>query len=392
MKILIIGSGFTGATLPLANRLANMGHDVKFYNFVQWRKKSIESIDFENSPHFPSGRPVKLPKSNKLYSYLNKSVDFYLLPCWNRKRRMEKLLIGKVLPWLNKRLTKKYINIILSENADIINLIVHTEREMLIADALNKANAIFCISYHEVLQGLVGDKQLKTVVEETVRYDVPIIIHSHKTASDLINKLGDKNISKRINVINFGAFESFLSYGEGRVPDSISEKYLLYLGHIQPYKGLKYLYEAVQIMGDKLGDLKIVVAGGGYDPIVKLMRKNDHFIVYNHFIDNAEVVGLIRHCQAIICPYVAASQSGLVQTSMVFEKPVIATKVGAFEEIIHDGENGYLCEPSNAKSLANTLLKFIENMPTSYKNNIPGNLNWDNISRQYVEVFNKMSI
>lgn len=52
MKILIIGSGFTGSTLPLANRLTNMGHEVKFYNFVQWSKKSIESIDFENISFF----------------------------------------------------------------------------------------------------------------------------------------------------------------------------------------------------------------------------------------------------------------------------------------------------------------------------------------------------
>lgn len=305
---------------------------------------------------------------------------------------MEKLLIGKVLPWLNKLLTKEYSNIILSENADIINLIVHTERELLLAEALNNANARFCISYHEVLQGLVGDSHLKPVVEETLKYGTPIIIHSQKTASDLLEIYGDNSISKRINVINFGAFESFLSYGEGCVPDSISGKYLLYLGHIHPYKGLKYLYEAVQILGSQLGTFKIVVAGGGFDPIIKLMRKNKHFIVYNNYIDNEEVVGLIRHCQAIICPYVAASQSGLVQTGMVFEKPVIATKVGAFEEIIHDGENGYLCEPSDAKSLANTILKFINDVPTSYKNHVPENLNWDIIAKQYVDVFNKMFI
>ena len=392
MKILVVSSGFTGATLPLANRFANMGYEVKFYNLVEWRIKSIESVDFEDTLHLPSGNPVLLPKSNKLYSYLNKSVDFYLLPYWKRKIRMEKLLIGQIFLWLNNRLVKMYANRILSEEADIYYLIVHTEREALIAESLYKSNARFCISYHEVLQRLVGGKKLKPVVEETVRYGTPIIVHSHKTASDLLEVIGDISITKRINVINFGAFESFLSYRNGRVPDSIPEKYLLYLGHIHPYKGLKYLYEAVKILGDKLGTIKIVVAGGGYDPIIKEMRKNTQFIVFNHFIDNAEVVGLIRNCQAIICPYVAASQSGLVQTGMVFEKPVIATKVGAFEEIIHDGENGYLCEPSDAKSLANTILKFIDHVPISFKNHIPNNLNWDIIANQNIDVFKKISI
>lgn len=390
MKILVIASGFTGATLPLANQFSQMGHDVKCYNIVQWRLKAIESIDFDEPLHLPSGNPTLLPKSNKLYSYLSKSVDFYILPCWNRKRRMEKLLLGMIFPWLNKHLIKKYISYILLEKPDFVNIVVHSELDCLIAEALYMNKVRLCITYHEVLEGLCGNNHLKSVVKQTCKLGTPIVLHSQKTADDLIQAVNDKKISKRVSVINFGAFESFLSYGKGYVPEGLPDDYFLYLGHVHPYKGLKYLYEAVQILGEKLGSSKIVVAGGGYDPIIKKMRKKSYFMVLNHFIDNAEVVGLIRHCKAIICPYIAASQSGLVQTGMVFNKPIIATKVGAFTEFIQDGKTGYLCEPADAQSLADTILRFIVQKDNKSIHVVPQNLRWDIIAQKYINIYNEL--
>lgn len=44
MKILIIGSGFTGSTLPLANRLTNMGHEVKFITLYNGVKNPLKVL------------------------------------------------------------------------------------------------------------------------------------------------------------------------------------------------------------------------------------------------------------------------------------------------------------------------------------------------------------
>ncbi len=388
MKILIVASGFTGATLPLANQFSRMGHEVKCFNFVQWQLDSIESIDFDQPKRIPNGNPRLLSKTNKLYTYLDDKVDFLVLPIWKRKRRLEKMLIGKIFTWLNGNLEKKYAKYIVAEKADFIDLLIHNERDLVVADALQKSGVPFCITYHEVLTGLTGNKMLIPVVKESLKYEAPLVLHSQNTANDLIDALGDDTLKNKINIIHFGAFESFLSYGEGRCPEGFPEKYLLYIGHVHPYKGLKYLYMAAKLLSDKLGDLKIVVAGGGYDPIINTMKKDNHFVVMNHFIANAELVGLISHCQAIVCPYVAASQSGLVQTGMVYNKPIIATKVGAFEEVIRDGENGYLCEPANAKSLADTILRFIDRNEPFSKTTVPDNLNWEIIADKYIELFN----
>ena len=390
MKIIIIASGFTGATLPLANSLVRKGCEVVFYNFRQWDVTFIESIDLDIPKRIPTGSPELLSKSNRLYTYLDKTVDFYFLPFWKRRGKLEKLFIGKIFSWLNTKLYINYAKAIFDEKADYINVIVYSYHDVILARAIWEAGIPMCITYHEVLQGLVGEEKLKPTVAETIKYGTPIIVHSHNTAKKLINVSCDPSIEKRIHIINFGAFESYLSYGKGNTPNELPKRYLLYIGHVHPYKGLKYLYEAVEIIDNRLDDVKIIVAGDGFDPIIKKMKTNPRFMVFNHFIANAELVGFIRHCQAIVCPYIAASQSGLVQTAMVWGKPVIATRVGAFTEVIRDGENGLLCQPSNSKSLADAIERFLNIKCSFHVSCVPDNLNWDVIADKYIKLFSSI--
>lgn len=391
MKILIVASGFTGATLPLANQWAKKGYKVVCYNFVQKDFKAIESLEFDQSVGIPNGKPILISKDNQLYNYLDRDVDFNLLPYWKRKRRMEKILVGKIFPLINTKLLKRYIPYVLSERPNYVNMVIHTRLDVEVAKALYNAGIPFCMAYHEVLVGLEGNKTIMPEVKESLKINMPIVLHSRSTAKKLVQGFNKNSISERIHIINFGPFESYLSYGEGRVPQGLPDNFILYLGHVHPYKGLRYLYEAVQLLGDNLGNIKVVVAGNGYDPIIDSMRQDSRFVVLNHFVANAELVGLIRNCQAIVCPYIAASQSGLVQTGMVFNKPIIATKVGAFEEVVRDGENGYLCEPADAKSLADAIVRFISRDEPFSMSSVPDSLKWEIIADKYIELFNSIN-
>ena len=360
------------------------------YNFVQWNITSIESIDIDIPRMIPCGKPRLLPKSNRLYTYLDKSVDFYFLPFWKSRPKLERLLIGRLFAWHNRWFHKQYAKAIVGEGADCINLLVYSRHDLALANAIREQGFPICITYHEVLQELVGKEILRPPVEETLKFGTPIIVHSQNTANKLVAATQDRSSKSRIHVISFGAFESYLSYGEGEKPEGLPKDYLLYLGHVHPYKGLKFLYEAVELIDDKLGNVKIVVAGGGYDPVINKMKENPRFMVYNHFISNAELVGLIRNCLSVICPYIAASQSGLVQTAMVWSKPVIATKVGAFTEVIRDGENGLLCDPSSSQSLADMIERFLTSDHHFCKYLVPDSLEWNGIADKYIQLFESL--
>ena len=222
------------------------------------------------------------------------------------------------------------------------------------------------------------------IVEKALYLNTPIILHSEKTKDDLVNNSSMVNLQNRIHIIHFGQFESYLQYGEGKEIKQIVSDSLLYLGFIKPYKGLKYLYEAVKLLPADFTK-KIIVAGGGYDEALDKMKNDNRFFVINRFIDNDELVWLIKHCKAVVCPYIAASQSGLVQTAMVYQKPVIATKVGAFTELIHDGQNGYLVNASDAEDLSRVIYKFCAE-DFNYQIPYMQELDWPFIAQQYLSI------
>lgn len=377
MKVAIIGNGFTGATLPLAHHLRTAGVEVDCYYLVKIGCKSIESLDFGSKLKLHTRQ---LSKENTIYRYLDKSVNIHLLPNWKRYVGAEKLLFGKVIPWTNNLLIKKYAKEIIGRNYDFINIIVHNPMEVSLCRYFKSAGVKFSVTYHEILNRHIKGS-FKQVVKDTVEMGVPVIVHSEKAKADLVG-VSNKDID--LNLIHFGQFESYLSYGDGKPFDGIEpDNYVLFLGYLHPYKGLNYLNDAMREISNE--NIKVVVAGSGNNDTLPKMREDKRFVVINRFIENSELVWLVKNCKFLICPYITASQSGIVQTAMVYNKCVVATNVGAFSEIIEDGENGYLVPPKDAKALSIAIRKAWRDNLLNYA--VPTFLDWDFIAQQYINLF-----
>ena len=381
MKIAIIAHGYSGATLPLAKHLADKGHEVDCYYLCWHGATQMESMEYGGKMSALSISHT-ISADNSLYNYLSRKVTVRIIPLFNPSNKY-----GKYRMVAQNAINDIHVNIIAHQidtrQYDIVNVILYTKFDFQILRHLVDKEIKCCVSYHEVMTDLTRESSLLDVVAQANCLGTPIVVHSQKTKEDLLHYSDVKE--NRINIIHFGIFESFTQYGEGKPMKDIGCDYLLYLGFIKPYKGLKYLYEASQRLSH-INDLKIVVAGGGYDPILDEMKKDNRFTVINRFIDNAELVYLMKHCKGIVCPYIGASQSGLVQTAMVFNKPVIATRVGAFCEIIKDNINGHLANPTDSVELARCIERLYCNTK-SYDFSIPKFLDWDTITKQYLSLF-----
>ena len=379
MKIAIISNGFSGATLPLAQHLYDEGNIVDNYYIVTMGARCIESIDFSTSIPYKT-TPVILPLSNRLYKYLSPHIKVTLLPTFRKMIRLEKMGVGKILPLINRYLIRHYLKKIELNKYDVVNVVVHTEYEVIVCKELKKMKIPFIISYHEVLKQLTGNIELKQEVLQTINC-APIIVHSDNTRHELCQH---SNISpNNVQVIHFGAFESYKSYDDMVLSKAQEFDYFLYLGYIKPYKGLKCLYDASKYLSQSI---RFIIAGGGYDESLDKFKQNSNFKIINRFLSNEEVASLIRNCKAVVLPYISASQSGLVQTAMVYGKPVIATRVGAFSEIIKDKKNGILVQPANATELANAINSFDQyEFASVYSEEYA----WNYITHQYLELFKK---
>lgn len=175
--------------------------------------------------------------------------------------------------------------------------------------------------------------------------------------------------------------------------------YVLFFGGISSHKGIEYLCEAMDKVCKKLPDVKLVVAGKGkiyFDLNQYAIYSNGHLVLLNRYLDDTELVGLIRSSLFVVCPYVDATQSGVIMSAFALNKPVIATNVGALPSMVKNGLYGTIVPPRDVTSLAtaiNTLIEDpqkIEAMTENIKHDYSkGKYSWNAIAQGITDIYTK---
>jgi glycosyltransferase involved in cell wall biosynthesis len=166
-------------------------------------------------------------------------------------------------------------------------------------------------------------------------------------------KLHFKINGNRLTHIPFGIFEIFKCYA--RQPIKKASDLIVYYGHISKYKGIEVLINAMRYVSTQNSNLKLIIAGSGslgFD----MPTDNDNVTVINKYLSNHEVAKLNQLATVIVCPYISASQSGVLMTSYAFDNPIIATNVGALAEVIEDNITGKIVAPNNPEKLAAAII------------------------------------
>lgn len=143
-------------------------------------------------------------------------------------------------------------------------------------------------------------------------------------------------------------------------PPLCNHPYILYVGSIMPHKGVEYLCQAMLPILREMPNLHLVIAGKGqfYFDITKY-EHNPQFLIINRFITDNELASLITNSIAVVCPYVDATQSGVIMSAFALNKPVIASDVGAISETLKDQRHGFLVPPRDTAALTQAIRKII---------------------------------
>lgn len=167
-------------------------------------------------------------------------------------------------------------------------------------------------------------------------------------------------------------------------------KYLLFIGTIRSHKGIEYLMEAMREVHVRYPDYKLVVAGSGkfyFD--ISEYTKDDYYIIINKFLDDDEQVPLIAHAECVVCPYIDATQSGVIMSAYAFDKPCIVTRVGGLPEMVGNGKYGLIVPPRDSHALADAICEMIAHPDAikQYSEQIrldydEGDKSWRYVSRQ----------
>jgi D-inositol-3-phosphate glycosyltransferase len=127
------------------------------------------------------------------------------------------------------------------------------------------------------------------------------------------------------------------------------EKVLLYVGRVEPLKGLDLLVEtAAQLEADE-ADIRMMVVGGApgepeTDRMKRLAkeRRVDGLIDFVGRVDHDELPLYYNAADVCVVPSYYESFGLVALESMACGTPVVASRVGGLPTIVHHGHTGYL--------------------------------------------------
>jgi glycosyltransferase involved in cell wall biosynthesis len=147
----------------------------------------------------------------------------------------------------------------------------------------------------------------------------------------------------------------------------LKKNVLLFFGYIRPYKGLEYLIKAMPGILINHPDTALLVVGEfwskdkpKYESLVRKFKLENSVKFIDKYVPNEEVGKYFSISDIVVCPYISATQSGIVQMAYAFDKPVIATKVGGIPDVVEPALSGYLVNPKSSKGIVKAVDNFYE--------------------------------
>ena len=149
----------------------------------------------------------------------------------------------------------------------------------------------------------------------------------------------------------------FLGYGE--------EKNILFVGRLEPLKGLDVLFRAVAALED-LGNITLNVVGGDENSQEKARLQT--LASRMKLTQNVRFIGSVRHDElplhynaADVCVLPSHYESfGLAALeAAACGRPVVASEVGGLPAIVRNGSTGFLVEPKHSDTMAERLCELL---------------------------------
>ena len=200
-----------------------------------------------------------------------------------------------------------------------------------------------------------------------------IIAVSQFTKNQLIERLGAD--PKKISVIYEGT-----NFVEPKRSTKERERYILFIGTVQPRKNLLRLIEALPL------GMKLVIAGKlgwNYQEVVDAAKKRN--VEITGFVSDEKRNTLLKNALAYVQPSITEGFGLPILEAMNAGVPVVSSRGGALAEIV--GEAGLLFDPFDVQDIRHKLSLVISDRKLRKKLITKGhlrvqNFSWDKAARE----------
>jgi glycosyltransferase involved in cell wall biosynthesis len=258
----------------------------------------------------------------------------------------------------------------------------------------------------------------------------PVVMTVHDTTP--FNGSANNRLQKIGSLSVFGAFDHLIVHTEGGkaqlmerglpesrisvIPHGIlatapaapaagtgGEKTILLFGKIKPYKGLDLLIEAFARLPAALrAAARLKVVGEPFLDVGGLRARAAELGVADRvewdlrYVPDAEIGSLLAGADVLAFPYREIDVSGVLMACVPYGKPIVASRIGAFAQLLEDGVSGRLVPPEDVGALAGALAEVLADPAKAARlgagakalvGSVPG---WDEIARRTIGVYRSL--
>ena len=351
MKIAIVAFYMMEPTIPLAKHISLEGVDVDLYSILPRGNQNTFVFDFTNNKQpigFVNPAIVRTVMGEKLYRYVSRlNTKVFIYP----DRRFQKLILKDLY------YAFKFSRYLRKKKYDVIHINHISGRFWLFLYLFIKKKKVIQ-TLHEVTshQSKTSSLQIENL-KSLIKNSTPIIFHSDAAKQRFIEfrrTVTAKEIKKdTLVMIRFSLYETFHCFTNQHSKRAKNGKInILNFGRIVPYKGIHILIDAIKLLQDQY-PIHLVIAGSGTPYFDFKDVKSYEFI--NKSLSNEKIVSLIESCDMIVLPYTSVSQSGIPMTVFSFNKPIIASNIAGFKEVIDNMQTGILVDNLNPDAFASSI-------------------------------------
>lgn len=215
-------------------------------------------------------------------------------------------------------------------------------------------------------------KYLQWSTRFAVKHAAKVVSVSQSTKDDVVKIY--KADPNKIQVIHLGFDQNF--YGQQNYTEAqpvldkwgiVYQKYLLFLGTLQPRKNILLLIEAFELLRKKYHiEEKLVIVGSKgwlWEPIYKKIQSvTDGSIKYLEYLSDDELKTVIAGARLLTLPALYEGFGLPPLEAMASGVPVVVSNVSSLPEVV--GDAGKLIDPNSVESIAAGLLEVLTDKNT----------------------------
>ena len=186
---------------------------------------------------------------------------------------------------------------------------------------------------------------------------------------------------------------------EGPVVEGFADGKLniLFVGRLEKRKGLDYLLGACRRIKGRFPDIRLIVVGPGtrlrpkYEKMIEEKGLTD--VVFVGFVSETELPKYYRTAHVFCSPATGGESFGIILLeAMASGKPVVASDIEGYANVVTHGEDGLLFPPKDEEALAGAISSLLADKSLHHAMGLKGRLkaesySWKNIASKVMDYY-----